>query len=508
MTGPDPSAGPAAPDPQHHDDPDHDLDRLAEHLTHPTDLDTQVDPAADEPAGLDQAEQAEAEEQARRIYASILGRTPEHDFDPTLARVQALMELLGDPQRSFRTIQLTGTNGKTSTARMIESILTELGLRTGRFTSPHLHTVRERITIDGQPISAADFVATWHDIQPYVQLIDAQLAETGQSQLSFFEVLTAMAYAAFADAPIEVAVVEVGMGGSWDSTNVADAEVGVFTAVAYDHQRWLGNTLAQIAQVKSGIIKQLDPPAVVITAPQSDEVEAVLAQAADAAGARIVAGAYDLTVPTRDVAVGGQLIDINTPAGLYTEIFLPLLGAHQAENAALALAAVEAFFGGGVLDGAVVEAGFGAVTSPGRLEIIRSSPTVVVDGAHNPAAAVVLADAVEESFAFSRLIGVVGVMADKDAEGILSVLEPLLDEVVITQSYSMRSMDVDDLAEIARDVFDEEAVHVAGTIGEAIGLAADRAEQGEADQIASRSGVLVTGSVILAADARAAVGLS
>ncbi len=453
------------------------------------------------------AAETAAEAEAKEIYASILGRAPEHDFDPTLDRVASLMDLLGNPQHSFRAIHLTGTNGKTSTARMISELLAELGVRVGRFTSPHLHSVRERIDIDGEPISAVRFVEVWRDIEPYVAMVDAQLAEAGQSRLSFFEVLTALAYAAFADTPVEVAVVEVGMGGSWDSTNVIDADVAVFTPIARDHERWLGHTLAEIAGVKAGIIKRIEGRSqVVVTAEQAEEVAPVLAEAAQAAGARVVAGGIDLEVADRRVAVGGQLIDLRTPAGLYTEIFLPLHGRHQAQNAALALAAVEGFLGGGTLDAGVVEAGFAAVTSPGRLEVVRSSPTVLVDGAHNPAAAVVLVDAIEEAFAFSRLVGVVGVMADKDAEALLAVLEPLLDEVVVTQAPTSRAMDAGDLAEVARDVFDEEVVHTAASLNDALSLAADLAEQGERDQIASRTGVLVTGSVLLAAAARAAFG--
>lgn len=457
-------------------------------------------------SAAEQAAAEAAEAEAAEIYAGVLARAPEHKISPTIDRVAELMDLLGSPQHAYRAIHLTGTNGKSSTARMTERLLREVGLRTGRFTSPHLHTVRERISIDGEPISAQRFVDTFRDIEPYVQMVDTSLTERGQSRLNFFEVLTAMAYAAFADAPIDVAVVEVGLGGEWDSTNVIDGEVAVFTPIARDHQRWLGRELEEIAGVKAGIIKQLDPPAVVVSADQPEEVASVLAQRAVQQGARVVAQGFDAEVADRAVAVGGQLINLRTPAGLYTEIFLPLHGAHQAQNALLALTAVEQFLGGGALAGDVVEAAFADVDSPARLELVRSSPAVLVDAAHNPAGAQVLIDAVEEAFAFTRLVGVVGVMADKDAEGILAVLEPLLDELVITQSTSMRSMDPDDLAEIARDIFDEDAVHVQANLAEAISLAADLAEQGERDQIATGTGVLVTGSVILAGEARAVFG--
>ncbi|HLS16183.1 MAG TPA: folylpolyglutamate synthase/dihydrofolate synthase family protein [Beutenbergiaceae bacterium] len=450
------------------------------------------------PSGAADLAQREAQ-----ISRSIIQRAPEHDIDPTLDRVAMLTDLLGRPQDAFRTIHITGTNGKTSTARMIERLLRESGLRTGQFTSPHLHTVRERITIDGEPISTEDFVTVWDDVEPYVQMVDDQLAQRGQSQLSFFEVLTGLALAAFADAPIEVAVLEVGLGGQWDSTNVADGEVAVFTPIAPDHQRWLGHSLSEIAEVKSGIIKALEPGAVVVTADQDEEAAAVIARTAVHRSARVLAQGYDIEVANRAVAVGGQLVDLRGSGGLYTEIFLPLHGAHQAQNALLALVAIESFFGGGALAADVVETAFADVQSPARLEVVRTSPTVLLDAAHNPAAAHALAEALQEAFAFSRLVGVIGVMADKDAEGILANLEPVLDEVVITQSHSMRSMDAQDLAEIAWDIYDEDRVHVAPFVAEAITLAVDLTEQGDADQIASGTGVLVAGSVILAADARA-----
>lgn len=449
---------------------------------------------------------SELEEQAAAIYRAILDRAPEHDFDPTIDRVASLLDLLGSPQHSFRAIHLTGTNGKTSTARMAESLLRELGLRTGRFTSPHLHTVRERIVIDGEPISAEQFVATWHDIEPYVAMVDAQLSQSGQSQLSFFEVLTAMAFAAFADAPVEVAVVEVGMGGEWDSTNTLDGEIAVFTPIARDHERWLGAAVAQIASVKSGIIKALDPAQVVVTATQPEAAERVIAQAAADRRARVLAEGYDIEVVNRTIGVGGQLLDLRGGGGLYTEVFLPLHGEHQAHNALLALVAVEQFLGGAALDGSVVEAAFGSVVSPGRLELIRNSPTVLVDAAHNPAAVQALVAGLDEAFAFSRLVGVIGVMADKDAEAMLAVLEPVLPEIVVTQAISDRAMPADELGALAVEVFDEDRVHVEPSLPDAIALAADLAEQGDDERIGSGTGVIVVGSVVLAGEARALFG--
>ncbi|PVU81886.1 dihydrofolate synthase [Cellulomonas sp. WB94] len=437
---------------------------------------------------------------ADEVYAAILERAPENDIDPTLDRVLAVCELLGDPQRAFRVVHLTGTNGKTSTSRMVERLLREHGLRTGRFTSPHLTRVTERIAIDGEPISDERFVEVWQDVAPYVHMVDVRSLEQGGSRLSFFEVFTVMAFAAFADAPVEVAVLEVGMGGRWDATNVADGDVAVILPIALDHERYLGHTLVEIAGEKAGIIKD---GATVVLAPQHDDVEGVLLQVAAEHGARVVRDGVDLAVVDRQIAVGGQLLTLRGMGGVYTDVFLPLYGEHQAHNALAALAAVEALVNGGAaLDGDVMGAAFADVDSPGRLEVVRTSPTVLVDAAHNPAGVAALVEAVEEAFEFTRLVGVVGVLNDKDPENILAGLEPLLAEVVITHVSSPRSMDVHDLAEIAIDVFGEDRVHVEERLDAAIDLAVARAES-EEDY---GSGVLVTGSVVLVAEARILLG--
>lgn len=447
----------------------------------------------------DEAAQA-ARRAADEVYAGILERAPEHDIDPTLDRVAAVCELLGDPQKAYRVVHLTGTNGKTSTARMVERLVREHGLRTGRFTSPHLHRVTERIAIDGEPISDEAFVATWQDVAPYVHMVDVREQEAGRPRLSFFEVFTVMAFAAFADAPVDVAVVEVGMGGRWDATNVADGEVAVITPVAYDHERWLGHTLVEIAGEKSGIVKD---GATLVLSRQEEDAEGVILHAAAEHGARVVREGVDIDVVDRQVAVGGQLLTLRGSGGVYTDVFLPLHGEHQAHNALAALAAVEALIaGGGALDGSVVEAAFADVDSPGRLELVRSSPTVLVDGAHNPAGAEALVAAVEEAFHFQRVVGVVGVMADKDPENILAVLEPVLAEIVVTRASNPRAMEVDDLAKVAIDVFGEDRVHVRERLDDAVTLAADLAEQ-EVDRGAA---VLVTGSIFLVAEARVLTG--
>jgi len=437
---------------------------------------------------------------ADEVYAAILDRAPESDIDPTLDRVLAVCELLGDPQRAFRVVHITGTNGKTSTSRMVERLLREHGLRTGRFTSPHLTRVTERIAIDGEPISDERFVEVWQDVAPYVHMVDVRSLEQGGPRLSFFEVFTVMAFAAFADAPVEVAVLEVGLGGRWDATNVADGDVAVILPIAFDHERYLGHTLVEIANEKAGIIKD---GATVVIAPQHDDVEGVLLQVAAEHGARVVRDGVDLAVVDRQIAVGGQLLTLRGMGGVYTDVFLPLYGEHQAHNALAALAAVEALVNGGAaLDGDVMGAAFADVDSPGRLEVIRTSPTVLVDAAHNPAGVAALVEAVEEAFEFTRLVGVVGVLSDKDPENILAGLEPLLAEVVITHVSSPRSMDVHDLAEIAIDVFGEDRVHVEERLDAAIDLAVARAESEEQ----YGAGVLVTGSVVLVAEARILLG--
>lgn len=449
---------------------------------------------------------AEVQAELDAVYRSIISRAPEHDIDPTLDRVAQVCELLGDPQKAFRTIHITGTNGKTSTSRMTERLVREHGLRTGRFTSPHLTSVTERIAIDGEPLSAERFIEVWKDVAPYVDMVDTSSQAAGGPRLSFFEVLTVMAFAAFADAPVDVAIIEVGLGGLWDSTNVVDAEIAIIAPVALDHQQWLGDTVEEIAAQKAGIVKQ---GATLVLAQQDPLAEDVIVEIATERGAHIVREGTDIEVAERFAAVGGQLMSLRTPAGLYTEIFMPVYGAHQAHNALLALTATEALVsGGGALDGDIVGAAFQGVDSPGRLEVVRRSPTILVDAAHNAAGTRALVDAIEESFDFTRLVGVVGILADKDAETILSLLEPVLAEVVVTQSSSVRSHDVDDLEEIAIDIFGEDRVRSAGRLDEAIDVAAGRAESEDLIGVGTGTGVLVTGSVILAAEARTLLGLT
>jgi len=445
------------------------------------------------------------DDRVAEIEREILARAPEHDLSPSLDRIRALLDLLGSPQESVPVIHVAGTNGKTSTARMIESLLHEFGLRTGRFTSPHLHSMRERIAFDGEPIDVERFVATYDDVAPYLPMVDERNADGQQGpRLSFFEVLTAMGYAAFADAPVDVAVVEIGMGGSWDATNVVDAQVAVVTPIAIDHVRFLGHTLEEIAAEKAGILK---PGSFAVLAQQPVAVADVLLHKVAEVGCPMAREGMEFGVGSRSLAVGGQLLTLRGLGGDYDEVFLPLLGIHQAHNAVCALAAVEAFLGGasgGRLDLDIVRAGFARVTSPGRLEIIRSSPTVLLDAAHNPAGAAATAAAVAEGFGFTRLVGVFAAMADKDAKGMLEALEPVLAEIVVTQSGSARAMPVDELAALAVEVFGSERVEVSARLDDAIDSAVTLAEE-EGDHLGG-AGVLVTGSIVTVAEARSLLG--
>ncbi|MDQ6935378.1 MAG: bifunctional folylpolyglutamate synthase/dihydrofolate synthase [Actinomycetota bacterium] len=428
---------------------------------------------------------------------ALLSRWPESRLDPTLDRIAEFTELLGQPQRAYPVIHLTGTNGKSSTARMVETLLLALGLRTGRFTSPHLESMTERIAVDGQPLSEVAFVGAFNDVAPYTHLVDSSSAHP----LSFFETIVGMAYAAFADAPVDVAVVEVGMGGVWDATNVADGSVAVLTPVAVDHASYLGNTPAEIAREKVGIIK---PDATVVSAAQTPEVAEIVLERCAEVGATLVREGVQLGIRTRVPAVGGQVLSLQGLRGEYDEVFLPLYGAHQAQNAALALAAVEAFIGGDQpLDEDTVRGAFAQVTSPGRLEVVRRSPTIVLDAAHNPHGAEAAVAALEDSFMFSPLIGVVAVMADKDVEGLLAAFEPVLAHIVCTQNSTRRSMPAADLAELALGIYGQDRVSATPSLTDAIDQATTLAEAGGVFGEAIGSGaVLVTGSVVTVGQAR------
>jgi len=431
------------------------------------------------------------------VEDALLSRWPETRLEPSLDRIRAFTELLGDPQRSYQVVHLTGTNGKTSTSRMIDTLLRALDLRTGRFTSPHVEKMNERISIDGEPLSDEAFVDAFNDVAPYTHLVDA----TQEHPLSFFETVVGMAYAAFADAPVDVAVVEVGMGGSWDATNVVDAQVSVVMPVAMDHAQYLGDTSVDIAREKAGIIK---PGGYAVLAEQTPEVAAVLLARAAEVGATVVREGMEFGVVSRVPGVGGQLVSLQGLRARFDDVFLPLHGAHQAQNAAVALAAVEALVGENPLDEDLVREAFAQVTSPGRLEVIRRSPTIVLDAAHNPHGAEATAAALEDSFTFSPLVGVIGVMGDKDVEGVLAAYEPHLEHLVVTQNSTPRAMPAEALGQLAKEIYGEDRVTVVPDLAAAIDRAAALAEAGEAFGDAIGAGaVLVTGSVVTVGEARA-----
>jgi dihydrofolate synthase/folylpolyglutamate synthase len=414
-----------------------------------------------------------------------------------LSRIESLLDLMGTPQRSYPSIHVTGTNGKTSTARMIDALLRAHGLRTGRYTSPHLDNVRERITLEGRPVSEERFVQVYKEVAPLAELVDAKHGEP----LTYFDMTTTMAFAAFADAPVDVAVVEVGLGGAEDSTNVLHAGIAVITPIGLDHQEWLGDTIQDIALAKAGIVHS---GATLICAVQPEEaMEPILARCAEV-GATIAREGLEFGVVHRELAVGGQVLTLQGLGGVYEDVYLPLHGAHQAQNAALALAAVEAFLGAGAtrqLHPETVRDGFAQATSPGRLERVRTAPTVLLDAAHNPHGMAATVQALEEEFSFRRLVAVLAVLADKDATGMLELLEPVVDSVIVTRNTSPRVMPPERLAELAVEVFGEERVRVEPELPDAIAAAVELAES-DVDGELGGVGVLITGSVITVADAR------
>ena len=437
------------------------------------------------------------EDQSRidAIEQALLARWPETRIEPTLERIAALVDMLGSPQLTYPTIHIGGTNGKTTTSRMIDSLLFEMGLRTGRFTSPHLESYLERIAINGAPIDAKDLIFSFNDISAYLDLMD----EKFEHPISFFEAITALAFAAFAEHPIDVGVIEVGMGGQWDATNVVDADVSVIMPIGLDHTEYLGETLTEIAQTKAGIIKE---GGFVVLAQQEPECAVELLKQAALVGADVAREGVEYSVLSRSIAVGGQLLAIQGTKEIYTDIFIPLHGKHQASNAAAALVAVEIFFGDQDLDIEAVRAGFANVKSPGRCEVLHRNPTIIVDAAHNPHGASAIADTIQSEFTFDEVIGIFAPMGDKDVRGILLELEQVMDSVIVTANSSPRSMKVSELEKIASEIFGSDRVFAAPTITDAIDKAVkDCIRPLSEDTI----GILITGSVVTVGEARAIV---
>jgi len=437
------------------------------------------------------------EDQSRidAIEQALLARWPETRIEPTLERIAALVDMLGSPQLTYPTIHIGGTNGKTTTSRMIDSLLFEMGLRTGRFTSPHLESYLERIAINGASIDAKALIFSFNDISAYLDLMD----EKFEHPISFFEAITALAFAAFAEHPIDVGVIEVGMGGQWDATNVVDADVSVIMPIGLDHTEYLGETLTEIAQTKAGIIKE---GGFVVLAQQEPECAVELLKQAALVGADVAREGVEYSVLSRSIAVGGQLLAIQGTKEIYTDIFIPLHGKHQASNAAAALVAVEIFFGDQDLDIEAVRAGFANVKSPGRCEVLHRDPTIIVDAAHNPHGASAIADTIQSEFTFDEVIGIFAPMGDKDVRGILLELEQVMDSVIVTANSSPRSMKVSELEKIASEIFGSDRVFAAPTITDAIDKAVkDCIRPLSEDTI----GILITGSVVTVGEARAIV---
>jgi dihydrofolate synthase/folylpolyglutamate synthase len=431
-------------------------------------------------------------DRADAVYAALLERQGEQWVQPRVERTRRVLELLDDPQRTYRVVHVTGTNGKTSTSRIIESLVRAHGLRTGLFTSPHLERFTERIMVDGEPVADAAVADAWDEIAPFVDLVDAELAASGDAPLTFFELLTVLAFVVFADAPVDVLVLEVGMGGAWDSTNTADGDVAVFTPIDLDHADRLGETIREIAEVKSGIIK---PGAAVVSARQDEAAAQVLRAAAERNGATIAFEGAEFGLVDARLAVGGQQISLRGLAGSYDEEYLPLFGAHQAQNAALAVAAVESLIGGATqpVSGDVLAEGFAQASSPGRLQLVGVAPTVIVDAAHNPHGARALAAALSQSFDFDEWGVVLGVLADKDAAGIVAELAPIAAHVFATAPTSDRANDADAIADHAEAHGLPVTVH---------GDVADASDAARAWATASdRRAVVIAGSVVLAGEA-------
>ena len=454
---------------------------------------------------VDEATRAEL----ARVYALLLARAGETQIELRLDATRWACEVLGDIHTAAPTITITGTNGKTSTARMIDSLITAHDLRVGRFTSPHLHSVTERISVDGSPVSARTFVRIYYEIAPYLEIVDGQLEAEGRAKLTYFEALTVLAFAVFADAPVDVVVTEVGMGGAWDSTNVADAQVCVFTKIGLDHQAFLGDTIEEIAATKAGILDRSveDSPApkpVAVTAVQDEAAQAVLDEEAARREVPLATEERDFRLLDRQRAVDGQLITVQGRRDVYSDLFLPLHGVHQAHNATVAIVAAEAFLGAEdkPLDQETVAEGLARVTSPGRAELVRTGPSVVVDGAHNPDAAHVLAETLTEAFDFDYVVMVLAMLADKDSDGVIEELHRSADVFVVSENLNSRALPVDDLAEVAREWVDEDSVIVASDLNAALMKAIDLANSVDAKS----PGIVVTGSIYTVAEARLLLG--
>lgn len=423
------------------------------------------------------------------VMAALASRWPENKINPSLDRIKLLLDYLGNPQEGLKVIHIAGTNGKTSTSRMVERLLRSLELRTGLYTSPHLIHPRERICIDGELVSENSFEELYKHVEPFLYLVDEK---TPDSPITFFEALTAMAFVSFADTPVDAVSLEVGMGGRWDATNVLTPLVSVITPVDLDHQEFLGNTIEKIAFEKAGIIKSNVP--VIVSQQVKDAAKVILATAIEH-NAPIMREGIELDVLERSVGVGGQQLTIANPYGTHADLFLPLFGKHQASNAAVALTAVEAFVDR-QLDNELVQEAFSEFSSPGRLQVLKRNPTIVIDAAHNPAGIRATKQGIEESFKFDNLILILAFMADKDIEEILKELTGFAQVVVLTQTKSARAMSTTALEKQVKNISGFAArIEVSDNSDEALKKSIQIA-----NELGNSAGIIALGSVVLAGE--------
>jgi dihydrofolate synthase / folylpolyglutamate synthase len=381
-------------------------------------------------------------------HLDSLGIDAMKGLKPSLHRIEAICAALNHPERSVPAIHVTGTNGKTSTARIASGVLAAAGLSVATFTSPHLQTVRERLVLSDEPIDAVVFGDVFDHFLPYMEHVEKELGE----QLSYFEVLTAMFFLWAAEGPVDAMVVEVGLGGRWDATNVIEAPVAVVTNVSLDHTGLLGKTRAEIATEKAGIIKS---GARAVTAEKSPDALNVIVTEANLVGASLYQLDRDFAVIDNRTAVGGRYLGVRTSARDYAGLYLPLHGSHQCLNAAVALEAVVNLVPEGSLDDEVISEGLGRAIVPGRLESVPVEDpegSVILDVAHNPDGMAALVNSLVEAFAFKRVVFVVGILGDKDYRGMLSELARIPCDLVVTEAKSVRSVPLDELGEAAHEL--------------------------------------------------------
>jgi len=420
--------------------------------------------------------------------AHLDARQPEHMPGPSLDRIRTLVNYLDHPERTYPTIHVTGTNGKSTAARAAAAVACASGLSTGLYLSPHLVDLTERFSVCGEDISHAMFAEEWAHLEPYLEMIDGQ----GMGELTYFEAITGLAFLWFADRPVQLGVFEVGMGGSWDATNLIASDAAVITPIGMDHVAELGPTLADIAGEKAGVVKEGKVAAI---REQDPVVADVLRARAAEVDATLLWEGQDWEVLDPLIAVGGQAFGLRTPQRTYEDLYVPVFGRYAARNAAAGAVACEALTGA-VLEESVLREGLAALRTPGRLEIVVREPPVVVDGAHNPAGAEALATAVGEFFRWERLHVVLAVSKNKDIEGVVGPIAAIADVVYATRNDSVRSAEPEDVARVARAA-SSATVEVSPSVGDA--LAAARATAGRGDL------VLVTGSLFTVGDAKRAL---